>query len=105
MTISRLSDEQIKDVIIRSYLYRDILTALRDNTITSTAYEIKHDERFRPDLVSQRVYSSTAARWLVKLLCGIEDEEQALPIGTVIRFPSVSYLRERIRHFENGGDL
>jgi hypothetical protein len=105
MTLSRLSDEQIADVIIRAYLYKDILSALRDNTIESTPYEIKQDERFRPDLVSQRVYGSTAARWLVKLLCNIEDEEQPLPVGSVIRFPPVGYVRERIRHFENGGDL
>lgn len=103
--VSRLSDTQIEDVIIRSYMYRDILTAIRKETVTTTAYEIKHDELFRPDLVSYRLYGTVSARWLVMLLCGIEDEESPLPVGTIIRFPPVGYVRERIRHFENGGDL
>jgi phage tail protein X len=102
---SRLSDEKIEDVIIRSYLYRDILKSIRENSVTTTAYELKHDEKYRPDLVAFRVYGNTAARWLVKLLCDTEDEERALPVGTTIRFPDIAYVRERIRHFENGGGI
>lgn len=105
VALSRLSDMQITDVILRAYLYKDILTALRKQTVTSTPYEIKHDEKYRADLVSHRVYSTVNARWLVLLLCGIEDEESPLPVGTVVRFPPIGYVRERIRHFESGGEL
>lgn len=105
LNVSRLSDTQIEDVIIRAYMYRDILKVIREETITTTAYEIKQDEKYRADLVSFRVYGTISARWLVLLLCGVEDEENPLPVGTVVRFPPVGYVRERIRHFENGGDL
>lgn len=105
MTVSRLSDTQISDVIIRSYLYRDILKAIRESKVDTTPYEIKQDEEYRADLVAHRVYGSIAARWLVLLLCSIEDEERPLPVGAVIRFPPAGYVRERIRHFENGGGI
>lgn len=105
MTTSRLSDTKVADPIIRAYLYKDILRAIRENSVNCTQYEIKEDERFRPDLVSQRVYGSTASRWLVKLLCSVEDEENPLPVGTTISCPEAGFIRERIRHFENGGDL
>ena len=104
-TLSRLSDTQIEDVIIRSYLYQSILKAIEEQTIRTTAYEIRHDELHRADLVSHRVYGTDEARWLVMLLCGIEDEEEPLPIGTEIAFPEVSFVRERIRHFSEGGGL
>lgn len=105
MTISRLSDEQITDIVIRSYLYKDILNAVRENAVSCTRYEIKEDERYRPDLVAYRVYGSVAGRWLVKLLCDTDDEENPLPVGSTILFPSIGYVRERIRHFENDGGL
>lgn len=105
MTVSRISDEQVTDLVIRAYLYRHIIRALSRGEVDTQAYEIKHDEKYRPDLVSYRVYGTTEARWLVKLLCGIEDEETALPIGTVVRFPPVGFVRERIRHFADGGGL
>lgn len=105
MTTSRLSDTKIADPVIRSYLYMDIIKAIRNNSVNCTPYEIKEDERYRPDLVSQRVYGSTSSRWLVKLLCGVEDEELPLPVGTTLLFPEAGYIRERIRHFENGGGL
>lgn len=105
MTISRLSDRKIDDPFIRSYLYKDILKAVRENSVTCTPYEIKADERYRPDLVSQRIYGSTSSRWLVKLLCGVEDEELPLPVGSTFLFPEAGYIRERIRHYENGGGL
>lgn len=103
--LSRLSDEQVTDPIIRSYLYRDILQAINNGTTPVTEYEIKQDEYFRPDLVSFRAYGTTDLRWLIKLLCDVDDEEDPLPAGSNIYLPEPAFVRDRIRHFAEDGSL
>lgn len=105
ITDSRLSDTQIEDPILRSYLYKDIITAIKNGTITTVEYEIKPDEQYRPDLASYRIYSTVACRWLIMLLCNVSDEEDPLPVASVVAFPDKTYVRERIRHYAEGGGL
>ncbi|GAB1077914.1 baseplate wedge protein 53 [Shewanella algae] len=103
--LSRLSDLQIADDVIRSYLYREILTGITTSNVKTTQYEIKGDEMYRPDLVSFRVYGHTELRWLVCLLCSVEDEEEPLPVSSVISFPDPTYIRDLIRHYAESGEL
>lgn len=103
--LSRLSDLQIEDDVIRAYLYREILSAVADGSVASFPYEIKMDEAYRPDLVSFRVYGHTELRWLVCLLCSVEDEEEPLPVSSVVLFPNQTYIRDRIRHYAENGEL
>jgi len=104
--ISRLSPLNVDDEILRGYLFKTVLEQANDKTNTDyTEYEIKQDEEYRPDLVSQRLYKTPDLRWVVSLLADVEDEADPLPIGSVFRFPSIVWLREQIRHFADGGGL
>lgn len=103
--LSRLSDLNIEDDVIRSYLYREILNAIRKEAVNCQSYEIKPDEKYRADLVSLRVYGTIEASWLVMLLCDVEEGSDPLPVAADIQFPPASYIRERIRHFAEGGGL
>lgn len=105
-TLSRLSPLNIKDEILRGYLFRRVLEYAADSTNTEyIEHEIKVDEEYRPDLASQRIYSTPDGRWVVSLLADVEDEAEPLPVGSVFRFPPVYWLREQIRHFADGGGL
>lgn len=104
MSLSRLSDQNVTEPVIRSYLYRDLLTYVNDLTKTGALqHDIALDEAYRPDLVSFRVYQTTELRWLVGLVTDIEDEAKPLPVGRSFRFPPIPFIRERIRHYAEGG--
>lgn len=102
---SRLSDLQVEDAIIRSFLYRNILIDIATHKIKTSVYEIKQDELYRPDLVSYRAYGTTELRWLILLLGNVEDEEYPLPVASEIRLPDQQYIREKIRHWSENGAL
>lgn len=105
-SLSRLSPLNVEDEILRGYLFRTVLEYAIDTTNTDiTPYEIKTDEEYRPDLASQRIYGTPDLRWVVSLLADVEDESEPLPVGSVFRFPQISWLREQIRHFAEGGGL
>lgn len=103
--LSRLSDLNIKDDIIRAYLYRTIIDAINNLTVECANYEIKADEAFRADLVSYRIYGTVEAKWLVMLLCDVEQDFDPLPVGTDILFPPADFIREQIRHFAENGEI
>ncbi|WP_278593464.1 hypothetical protein [Bilophila wadsworthia] len=71
-TGGRLSPENIKDVLLRAELYREIRAAqtkdLEKNWFT---YEIQPSETLMPELIAYRAYRSFLANWSVsRLLSG-----------------------------------
>lgn len=105
-TLSRLSALNIEDDVLRAYLFSDVLAQAADESITDvTEYEICPDEQYRPDLVAFRVYGNADLRWVVSLVADVEDEADPLPVGSVLRLPYAAWLRERIRHYMDSGEL
>lgn len=99
LTVSRLSDLFIKDDCVRTELYKRIINYIADasNSSNLILYEIKTDERHRPDLVSYRAYGLSDMGWLVTLVSGLDDPLDALPVGFDIALPPVSFVRSAIR--------
>lgn len=105
MTISRLDNQQIEDPVLRSFLNRVVAEKASTYDTSLTRYYIKPDEEYRPDLVSYRVFGTKELQWVVTLLSGNEDPAAAMTIGHEIRFPSLTWLREQIRHFADDGEV
>ncbi|MBU2968772.1 hypothetical protein KO527_05340 [Pseudoalteromonas sp. C2R02] len=91
--LSRLSDENIADPILRGVMYRKLLALKKDDWMD---YVIKVDEEFRPDLVSHRIYGTPSCRWLVMLVAGNSDELDPLPVATKLLFPPANIIRQTI---------
>lgn len=104
--LSRLSALNIEDDILRTYLLADVLEYVRDETnLDVIEYEINPDEKYRPDLVAQRVYQNADMRWVVSLVADVEDEADPLPVGSILRLPPAAWVRERIRYHQDEGEL
>lgn len=104
--LSRLSDLQIEDDVIRAMLYSDVLAMVANLGNTDViSHEVRLDEQYRPDLVANRAYGNPVMRWVVSLVADVEDESEPLPVGVVLRFPSAAWIRERIRHYADGGGI
>ncbi|QCR38810.1 hypothetical protein C1N62_21730 (plasmid) [Nissabacter sp. SGAir0207] len=63
------------------------------------AYDILADEIYRPDLIAYRIWGTAELRWVVTLVCGLEDECDAMVAGTEITVPTLAWIREQINTF------
>lgn len=105
-SLPRLSDLQIEDDVLRAMLYSDVLALVAEPGQSDVfQYDILLDEEYRPDLTAYRAYGSTVMRWVISLVADIEDEADPLPVGEVLRLPSPAWVRERIRHYTDGGGI
>ncbi|MGL5226049.1 MAG: hypothetical protein ACRC8Q_12125 [Aeromonas sp.] len=92
--------------MIRSMFYADVLELSGNESDQDViVYPLMLDEEYRPDLVSHRVYGTVAMRWAVSLIAGVEDQAEPLPVGTTLRLPSSAWVRERLRHYVDGGGI
>lgn len=96
MSDPRLSDLSIEDHIWRVQLRKKILDYIRAGK-DLTLYEVRQDERVRPDLTSYRVYGVEDLRWVVVLVAGNDDEFSPLPVGYRLQFPPIVVVRQFIR--------
>lgn len=104
--LSRLSELNVEDDILRAYLFSAVLAHVADGTNDELLeYEIRQDEAFRRDLAAYRVYGNADLRWVFSVVADVEDEADPLPVGTVLLLPTAAWLRETIRHFADGGGL
>lgn len=104
--LSRLSPLNIDDDILRSYLFAAVRAHVADESNSEVLeYELRPDEEYRRDLAAYRVYGNADLRWVFSVVADVEDEADPLPVGTVLRLPSASWLREEIRHFAEDGSL
>lgn len=97
--LSRLSDLNIEDDILRADFYQIIIKYLSNSNRIVKAKVINPDEEWRHDLVSFRVYGTPDLRWMVGLICGVEDEAKPLPVGDLFYFPAATYIRREMRRF------
>lgn len=100
-TLHRLSDMNIPDDLLRADFYAIVIKHIKDPSSDVVTRSIRPDEQYRPDLVSYRLYSTVELRWLVSLVCDVEDESEPLPVGETYRFPTSSWLRREMRRFIN----
>ncbi|MCG3884123.1 hypothetical protein I3271_05435 [Photobacterium leiognathi] len=97
--LSRLSDLNIEDDILRADFYLRIMRYIKSPEATGIKHTIALDEPYRHDLVSYRIYKTVDLRWLVGLVCGVDDEAQPLEQGETYLFPSLIYVRREMRAF------
>ena len=100
-TGGRLSPENIKDVLLRAELYREIRAAqtkdLEKNWFT---YEIQPSETLMPELIAYRAYRSFLANWSVsRLLSGSPIPGRACSTSkNSSRFPGRAALQAKRRN-------
>jgi hypothetical protein len=94
--LSRLSDDNIPDPIIRHAMYRELLTSDQTDWVTRS---IATDEEYRPDIISYRLYGTPECRWLILLIAGVVDEIDPLPVGSSFLFPPKHEIRKKIKAF------
>ncbi|WP_413113425.1 hypothetical protein [Thaumasiovibrio sp. DFM-14] len=99
--LSRLSDLNIDDDILRAELYHRISRYIANPSNSVLVHFVAIDETYRPDLVSYRLYGTPELRWLVSLVCDVDDEAAALPVGEEIRLPPAAWLRTEIRRYSD----
>lgn len=102
---SRLDDRSIDDPIIRSYLHKEVLAQCNSADPTNLKYEIRLDEVYRADLASQRCYGTMDLRWVFRLVAGHESLDEAFEPGTIYTVPSASWVRDRVRHYADTGEI
>lgn len=95
-SLSRLSDQNVSDPIIRNAMYKELLTSNKDNWVSRA---VSVDEEYRPDIVSYRVYGTAECSWLVLLVAGLSDELDSLPVGQELRYPPAHEVRQKIKQF------
>jgi hypothetical protein len=96
MKSPRLSPYQIEDDLVRAALYREI----KKGNVLWPKHEIQPDEVSRPDLAAHRIYGMGDLKWVVMILTGLDDPRNDMTAGVVISYPSVAWIRERIKHYK-----
>jgi len=92
--LSRLSDLNIDDPILRNIMHRDLLASDKTDWI---ARSMAVDEEYRPELASYRIYGTPECRWVVLLIAGLTDELDALPVGEPLLYPPAHLIRKKIK--------
>lgn len=99
MKISRLSDQNIKDDILRCEFYRRVLDHVNKPQADLKQYTVRIDEAFRHDLVSYRIYGTVELSWLILLLNDLDDEAEPLTVGSSFFYPPAQEIRQIMRRF------
>lgn len=98
-TISRLDDRSIEDPIIRAYMRQAVMEKAQSYDSDLLIYDIQSDEVYRPDLIAYRIWGTGELRWVITLVCGLEDESEAMAEGTELTVPTLAWIREQINAF------
>jgi hypothetical protein len=97
--LSRLSDLNIEDDILRAVYYQQVSEYMDKPDSDLSEYDLKEDEEYRPDLVSFRFYGTADLDWLVALACEQDDMAEPLPVGESIYLPPAAWVRRTMRQF------
>ncbi|EGQ7810299.1 baseplate protein [Vibrio parahaemolyticus] len=97
--LSRLSDLNITDPILRGHFYLRIMEYVKKGSSELTSYTIKIDEEYRYDLASQRAFGTPSLDWLIALVAGNIDMSYPLPLGETLKFPTPAWIRQDMRDF------
>ena len=102
-TGGRPSPENIKDVLLRAELYREIRAAqtkdLEKNWFT---YEIQPSETLMPELIAYRAYSMDTLKWVIMIAAALDDPRERVEAGTVLTLPTTAWLRGRDSDGQHG---
>lgn len=93
--LSRLSPLNIQDELIRARFYRE----LRDGLFEWEEWEVSIDEIRMPELVSLRYYGTESLKKIVAVCAGLDDMRKYLEAGSLIRLPTIKWVRTRIRYY------
>lgn len=93
--LSRLSPFNIQDELIRARFYRE----LRDGLFEWEEWEVSIDEIRMPELVSLRYYGTESLKKIVAVCAGLDDMREYLEAGSMIRLPTIKWVRTRIRYY------
>ncbi len=97
--LSRLSDLNIDDPILRANFYRLVLDYLSSKGAETIDYVVKLDEEYRPDLAAYRAFGSSELSWLIMLVGEVDDPFYGLPVGYVLTLPNKAWIRRTMRQF------
>ncbi|MEE9647873.1 baseplate protein [Enterobacter soli] len=97
--ISRLDDRNISDPIIRAYMRQAVMEKSLSYDSDLISHDIQSDEIYRPDLIAHRIWGTLELRWVITLVCGLEDECEAMVEGTELTVPSLAWIRDQINTF------
>jgi hypothetical protein len=98
-SLSRLSDKNIADPILRAHYYQIVIEYIYLSDSDLVEYTIKPDEQYRPDLAAYRALGSSELAWLVALVCEVDDVADPLPVGAECEFPHAGWVRTSMREF------
>ncbi|EII3125348.1 hypothetical protein [Vibrio parahaemolyticus] len=93
--LSRLSPLNIQDELIRARFYRE----LRDGLFEWEEWEVSIDEIRMPELISLRYYGTENLKKIVAVCAGLDDMREYLKAGSLIRLPTIKWVRTRIRYY------
>ena len=93
--LSRLSPLNIQDELIRSLFYKE----LRQGASDWDEWEVSVDEIKMPELIALRYYGTTEMKAIVAICAGLDDMRDDLQSGSLIRLPSIKWVRTRIRYY------
>lgn len=97
--ISRLSPENISDTLLRGELYREVRHGQTQSLDGWKTYEIQPADRLMPELIAHKFYGLDTLKWVVCIAAGLDNMRDALDVGTTIKLPPTTWLRERIRYY------
>ena len=104
-TYNRLDDRYLEDPVLRSLLYRDVCDKANSQDEDLASHDIMPDEEYRPDLAAQRIWEVAELRWVVRAIAGVDAEWDPLPVGKTIMAPPLAWIRDRIRHYADNGEV
>ncbi len=97
--LSRFSDQNIEDPILRANFYRLVLDYLGGKGAETLDYTVKIDEEYRPDLAAFRALGSAELDWLIMLVGEVADPFYGLPVGYTLTLPNKAWIRRTMRQF------
>lgn len=94
-SLSRLSPLNIQDELVRSLFYKELRQGMPD----WDEWEVSIDEIKMPELIALRYYGSTEMKRIVAVCAGLDDMRESLQSGSLIKLPTVKWVRTRIRYY------
>jgi len=99
MALSRLSAENISDILLRAELYREIRQGQDEDLDGWKRYEVQIADALMPELIAYKVYGLDTLKWVVCIAANLDNTRESLTVGAVLKLPPTAWLRERIKAY------
>ena len=86
----------ISDSLYRVKLYDEIRQAEGD----FSEYEVSMGETLLPEVIAVRKWNDETLGWVVMIASEIDDPRREIEAGITLLLPSITWLRDRIRHYQ-----